>query len=298
MNRTKAVLIIGGSGFIGTHLATRLRDGYKVFATYDRHQVAIPGVTFLPFDVENRAWVKRVVSITQPDVVIYAAGQNDVGWADANPRDAEHVHTGGAATVSNVADIMQPKFIYLSNCYAFDGGRGNYHETDVALPTSVLGKVKLSGENFIRGKSLNYVIIRSSPLYGRGNGRNLSFMDRLRMSLDRGEKIELNANELHSFAPVDGLTTLVAKLVDTGLRNKFVHYGGLTKVTQLEFAKLFAKRFGYDPNLVTAARPKHGSGELLDYSLNSTQMAEVLKIQPLLLEQGFDLLEKDLVPRL
>ena len=46
MAGTKAILIIGGSGFVGTHLALKLREGYKVFATYHTKRFAIPGVTF------------------------------------------------------------------------------------------------------------------------------------------------------------------------------------------------------------------------------------------------------------
>jgi dTDP-4-dehydrorhamnose reductase len=301
MITTKAVLIIGGSGFVGTHLALRLREGYKVFATYHTRRTFIPGVTFIPFNVENRNWVKRVVYTAQPDVIIYCAGANNTLWAEKEPRKAEHVHTGGAATVSNVSDILQPKFIYLSNCYTFDGGRGNYHESDTLSPLTALGKAKVGGENFIRGKALNYVIVRSSPLLGRSNGMSASFLDNLRITLDRGQSLELQTHEQHSFALVDGFVDLIIRLIETGVRNKIVHYGGLTKTNYGELARTFAKRFKYDPSLILPPRspPKIGGEDLiLDYSLNSTHAVEMLKIKPLLLEESFDLIEKLLVPRL
>lgn len=300
---TKAVFLIGGSGFVGTHLALRLREQYKVFATYHAHPVRIPGVTFFPVDVTNRNWVKRVVYTVRPDVVIYAAGRNDALWSENNARETENLHTGGAGSVCNVAEIFQPKFIFLSNCYTFDGTRGNYHETDTVLPTTALGKAKVGGENFIRGKALNYVIIRSSPVFGRGNGSNLSVLDRLRMRLDRGERIEVLDDEVHSYAPVDGLADLVAQVAESGLRNKVLHYGGLTKVSQARFALEFAHRFKYDPGLIVVKKrySKSASAYELpqsDYSMNSTQAVESLKIKPLLLEEGFDLIEKKLITRL
>ena len=295
------MLIIGGSGFIGTHLALKLRDSYKVYATYRKHRIAIPGATLLPFNVDNRNWVKHVVYAARPDVIIFAAGSNDAEWAEANARFAEHIHTGGAAMVSNVADILQPKFIYLSNCYTFDGMRGNYHETDTVLPFTALGKAKLGGENFIRGKSLNYVILRSSPVFGRGNGLSLSFIDSLRMKLDRHERIEISDRELHSFTPVDGLIDLITRVMESGIKNKILHYGGLTKVTHLEFARQFAKKFGYDPSLIVPRQEQQKKGrksnidQTYDFSLNSTQVTEILKVKPLLLEEGLDLVEKKLV---
>lgn len=304
MYTTKAVLIIGGSGFLGTHLALKLREGYKVFATYYSRPTAIRGVTLIPCDVTNRNWVKRLVYAARPDVIVYAAGDPGLEWAEKNPREAERVHTGGPATVSAAADILQPKFIFLSNCFAFDGVRGNYHETDIVLPGTQMGKAKVGGENFIRGKSLNHIIVRSSPVFGRGNGKRLSSLDHLRMRLDRGERVELPGYELHSFAPVSGLIDLVVRLVDSGPRNKTLHYGGLTKASHYEMARAFAARFGYDPELVQPRQLRQEDAKILpdshlaDYSLNSTFVAESLKIKPLLLEEGFDLLEKELVPRL
>jgi dTDP-4-dehydrorhamnose reductase len=301
MITTKAVLIIGGSGFLGTNLALRLREEYKVFATYRTHRVRIPGVSFIPCNVEDRNWMKRIVYTAQPDVIIYAAGSNDVRLAEIEQRKTDHVHTGGAATVSNISDILQPKFIYISNCYAFDGSNGNYHESDVISPITALGKAKVGGENVIRGKFLNCVIIRSSPLIGRGNGINLSFIDKLRMTLAKGRQIEVASQELHSFGLIEGLVETVDRLIKTGVRNTVLHYSGLTKISFADMARIFARRFGYNPSLIvqprTTARKTISDDYVYDYSLNSSRTVELLKIKPLLLEESFDLIEKQLIPR-
>jgi dTDP-4-dehydrorhamnose reductase len=271
----------------------RLRESYKVFATYHSHRIEVPGVTYLPFAVENRNWVKRIVYTAQPETIIYVAGRNEVAWAETKTRDAELLHTGGPATVSNVSGIFQSKFIYVSNCYAFDGTRGNYHETDTVLPSTALGKAKVGGENYVRGKCLNYVIVRSSPVYGMSNPFNPSFLDRLRMGLARGSRMEIDAHELHSFAPIEGLVELIVRVTETGIRNRTLHYGGLTKVSHYELARTFARKLGYDANLILPSIPDSRA----DYSLNSTHTAELLKVQPLLLEQGLDLLDQRLVSR-
>ncbi len=304
MIKTRAVLIIGGSGFIGTHLALKLRDGYKVFATYVRNRIEIPGVTTLPLNVANRSWLKRVFQATRPDIVIYCAGSNALALKDTpSSREAEHVHTTGVATTTAVFDHLQQRLIYVSNCYVFDGIRGNYHESDVVLPSTSLGKAKLGGENNVRSKVLNHVIVRSSPVFGRGNGLHLSFMDKIRMALDRGQKIELSIDEIHSFVPIYGFTDFMSRLVESGLRNKVLHCGGLTKISYYEFGKEFAKRFGYDPNLIIpkttmGSKKKSSASEPpRDFSLNSTQANQTLKINSLLLQEGFDLVEKQLVSR-
>lgn len=250
----------------------------------------------VPMSVTNHNWVKRVVYAIRPDVIIYAAGSNSVDVAEAEARQAEAVHTAGPATIMNAAEIFQPRVIYLSNPNVFDGQRGNYKETDVVLPFTNLGKSKVGGENTIRSRALNYVVLRSSMLMGRGNGHHISFLDQLRMALDRGEPVKMPTHELHSFAPVNGLVDVVEKLIEGGPKNRILHYGGLTKINTLEFCKWFAKRFGYDEKLVTESQQSIGK-TTDDFSLNSSLAVETLKIKPLLLEEGFDLIEKELIVR-
>lgn len=291
MRRTRAVLIVGGSGFIGSHLAATLREGYKVFATFTSHPMRMKGVSYIPFNAFDRDWMKRVMFRISPDVIFYMAGTDSVSWSEKNPRDSERIHVSGAATVLTAAEILQPKFIYLSNSYVFDGNKGNYHESDVVLPATNLGKSKVGGENFVRGRSINYIVVRPSPVYGRGNGKHFSFLDQLRFNLELGRRVEMPTDELHSFCPVYGLTSFLARLVESGPRNSILHYGGLTKVTYYEFARRYAMRFGYDASLVV---PMAAPAQEADFSLNTSFVSNGLKIQPLLLEEGFDLLEKKL----
>lgn len=301
MSKTKAVLIIG-SGFVGTHLALKLRQDYKVFTTYFTRPVRIPGVTSLKLSVANTPanmhWVKRVVYAANPEIVIYAAGENSWEWAERNPQDAAALHSAGPGSILSVADILQPRFIFLSNGLVFDGGRGNYHEGETVLPSTALGKAKVGGENFVRGRSLHHIIIRSGPLLGRGNGFRRSLVDRLRMKLDRGERVELSASELHTFAPVSGLVDMVVRVMESGMRQRTFHYGGLTKLSYYDLGVSFAKRFNYDPRLIVPAAPRPDENQVYDFTLNCTAATQELKIQPLLLEQSLDLLDQELIPRL
>lgn len=298
MSQTKTVLVVGGSGFVGTHVVKRLREQFKVFATYRSHPTAMPGVTYLPLAVENRPHAKKIIRLVEPQVIVYCAGSNDAVWAEAHPEEADNVHSSGASILAEASSILQSKFIYLSNSYTFDGKRGNYHENDVALPHHSFGKLKLAGENYVRTKTLNWISIRSSPLIGRGVPIHPSFLDHLRVKLDRGAGFEISDQEIHSFACVDGLADMIAGLADSTQKNRIFHYGGLTKLTHFEFAQLFARAFGFNENLVTrplSAEPLREKGSS-DYSLNSTAAIEALKINPLLLEQCFDLLKKQMIP--
>ncbi len=296
----KTILILGGSGLIGTHLALHFREGYRVFSSHFKHSSRIPGVTSLLVDVDNRDWLKRVMHIVEPTVVIYAVGPHDLQWSEGNVHKAELLYAGGVGTISSVLDLYQPKIIYLSSPYVFDGSHGNYRESDSVLPHEVLGKMKLGGENLIKSKFLNYLILRFSPLLGRSQGFRLSFLDQLRVQLSHQKPLSLSQHEIHSFAPVSGLVQLIAFLVESSLRNRVFHYGGLNKVSYFELGKAFARHFAYDESLILpaalpAAQSLSSHKKVLDFSLNSSQVMQELKVHPLLLQDTFDLLQKQLV---
>ncbi len=297
---TKSILILGGSGFVGSHLAARLSKKYKVFATYNSHRYSIPGVTFVPLNIDNKLWIKRILHIAQPDTIIYLMGSNSLNWVDRKPRIAEHIHSVGPGNLLNPSEPIQPRFIYVSNPYVFDGTKGNYKETDIFMPNSIMGRIKIEGENSVKSKFLNSVIIRSSPLFGRGNGVSKTFFDDLRMKLSTGQRFEASADVLHSYASVDGLTEMIHRIIDLRVRNKVLHYGGITKVSLFEFARQFAIRFKLDPTLVVMKKSDRANlydrNLALDYSLNSTAAVELLKIKPLLLEESFDLINQNLIP--
>jgi len=221
-------------------------------------------------------------------------------WCENHPRQIDALNTNGAVTVASAAEIVQPRFIYLSNSYVFDGRKGNYKETDIVFPPTVLGKSKLGGENLLKNGSASGIVLRCSPLYGRGNSTHRSYLDELRFRLDRGERIEANSYEYHSFAPIYDLCELMKKLVQSNIKNKIFHYGGLSKITFYEFAVEFAKHFGYDHGLISQIESPHtksiDDNANYDYSLNSTELIRALKFQPLLLEEGFNLMDKLLIP--
>ena len=140
---------------------------------------------------------------------------------------------------------------------------------------------------------MNYSIIRSSPLYGRGNGCNLSWFDQVRIALSQNKAVACDATELHSFAPINGVVDMVSDLVTGGPKTGIFHYAGLNRMTRYDLGRFIAKRLGLKDTLI---EPK-GNGPSFDYSLNTTETIRLLKIEPLLLEQGFDLLEKHLIAR-
>jgi dTDP-4-dehydrorhamnose reductase len=292
----KTVLIIGGSGFVGSHLATRLRGGYRVVTTHFRHPQRIQGVTDYPLSVSQLDWMKELVFNVQPEIVIYAGGRQDLQWTEnpAHSKAVDLAHVAGPTNLLAASQLLGSRFIYLSSALVFDGARGNYRESDIVIPGTVLGKAKVAAENQIRNRALNFLMLRSAPLLGRGPAQNPSMLDHWLHRWGHGQSVELDDRTRHSYATVEDFVEWVARCLESSIKNRTLHFGGLTRCTEHEVGLKLARRLGVPATLVVR-KPSDPNADPLDYSLNTTASVKGLEIQPLFLQQSLDLIQERLL---
>jgi dTDP-4-dehydrorhamnose reductase len=289
----KTVLVVGASGFLGSNIVQHLRKRYRVCAGFNRHIVKFPGASYTSYSLGDRDYMKRMMSLIRPDVTIYCAGITDFLECAKNPRLAEAVNSFGPVVISAAMDTIPGRFIFLSSAYVYDGKKGNFSEQDVVLPQTNFGKSKLAGENYVRSKFLQYTILRMAPIYGLGSVFYPSEFDRIRMRLERGQRVELAATEVHSFLSINVALKALDWIVGHETQNKTYNLGGLTKLSWAEFGTEVAQSFGFDTSLIVPSKGQFG--EEVDFSLNGTELVRQLQLDPLILEQGLDLLKQELV---
>jgi dTDP-4-dehydrorhamnose reductase len=291
----KSILVVGGSGFVGSHLARHLSAEYKVVTTHFRHAQKIPGTTDLPLSVAKLDWIKELLFTVQPDIILYAAGRNILEWTE-DPKNAKALdlaHAAGPAALLSASQILGSRFVYLSTPLVFDGTRGNYHESDIMIPSTALGKAKVNGENSIRSRALNFLVLRSTPLLGRGPATNPSFLDQWLGSWGRGNPVTAQDGVRHNYATIENFCAWVSRCLESPTKNRILHFGGLSRTSEYELALQIAQRLKVPGELVQ--RKSTPTDARADYSLNFTQSVKALEIEPLLLKQSLDLLEQHLL---
>jgi len=240
-------------------------------------------------DVRDVGGIRKVLYALRPDAVVYLGGPEDSGWVDVNQKLADRIFTSGAGEVLHAAEMISARFVYVSSSSIFDGTKGNYQESDTISPVTLLGKLKASGETLVRGRSNTANILRLSPLVGSSHPWRPSLFDHIRKSLESNTKTELRDDEYHSWTSVTSAVNAIEALIDRAPKNSLYHYGGLTRLTPLEMARLFARKMGYDEKRITSClaakkRPLQKGmiilpeGEKFDFSLNSTAIIRALEI--------------------
>ena len=88
------------------------------------------------------------------------------GSCEVDREGAWRTNALGPKNVASAARISAAKLIYVSTDYVFDGERGMYREDDPTSPINYYGESKLAGERFVQEICQDYVIARTSVLYG------------------------------------------------------------------------------------------------------------------------------------
>jgi dTDP-4-dehydrorhamnose reductase len=169
------VLVVGANGMLGHALmeaCARLGD--------------VEGADLPRLDITDAETTRRFVEAARPAIVVNAAAMTDVDGCEADPGAAFAVNARGAGNVADACLAVRARLVHVSTDYVFDGLKGSpYTEDDPVNPASVYGRSKRDGEEEVRRSRADFLIVRTSWLFG-AHGKN--FVDTiLRAAETRGE---------------------------------------------------------------------------------------------------------------
>jgi len=118
-------------------------------------------------DISDLASVRKTVTQIKPDIVINCAAYTAVDKAEEEKEKAHTVNGIGAGNLAKVCGEIKSRLIHISTDFVFNGKSNKpYIEEDETNPLGVYGASKLEGENLVRNAINDYIIVRTSWLYG------------------------------------------------------------------------------------------------------------------------------------
>jgi len=156
------VLLTGASGQLGWELCRRGPARGLQIVALDRQAL----------DITEPQAVEQTVSDSDAHLVVNTAAYTAVDKAETEPELAFAVNRDGPALLASACARAGVPLLHVSTDYVFDGSKkGPYLETDPVSPLGVYGRSKAAGEEEIRSRLPEHVIVRTSWLYGI-HGRN------------------------------------------------------------------------------------------------------------------------------
>jgi dTDP-4-dehydrorhamnose reductase len=206
------ILVAGASGQLGRALVTLLGP-----------RVAWSGGS-AELDVRDGAAVARRVAEVRPEVVVNASAYNKVDAAESEVGEALAVNAAGPAHLARACREAGALLVHVSTDYVFDGASERpYTEDDRPRPIGCYGASKLAGEAMVAASGCEYLLVRTSGVFGAGGSRAKggSFLDRILARARSGEVLRVVSDQVFSPTYAPDLARGTVALVDRGARGLF-----------------------------------------------------------------------------
>ena len=260
------LLIIGGSGFVGSTLASYAKDDYDVILTYNKNKPENSNLQSFQIDLlKNKDKIIDLIQTLKPNFIVHTAAHPSVDLCEINPNLANELHIDITKDISNICKKINTKLIYISTDAVFDGeSTNNYFEFDTTNPVNHYGVTKLSAEKIILNSSNQNVILRTAVIYGWN--KKSRFSNWIIDSLKEEKRVDPHIDQYNTPTLVDDLVKSILKIISMDISGLY-HATGSTCVNRFEFATIIADVFGFDKSLIfpvttiqkkqIAPRPKH-----------------------------------------
>ncbi len=199
----------------------------------------INGLEFLAFpkeelDITDFNKVYKVLKEISPNVVINCSAYNQVDKAESEPYIAYKVNAIGVYNLAIATQEIGAKLVHYSTDYVFDGKKeGFYIEEDEPNPLNEYAKSKLQGELFIKELLEDYLIFRTSWVYGDGTQ---NFLYKLEQWAKERDVLKIAVDEFSVPTSTRTIVEVTMKAIDVGLTGLY-HLVNSGYASRYEWAK-------------------------------------------------------------
>lgn len=244
----KKALIIGASGLVGSYLLRKARDAYETIGTFHN----CPASGLIKLDVTDNISVKKTISEFDPDFVFFLGAMANVDLCEQEKGLCRLVNVEGVKNVAFAVKECGSKLIFYSTDYVFDGKSGPYKEDSRESPVSVYGKSKLMAEEIIKSSLKDFLIIRTSCVFG-WHAQEKNFILTLIKKIKNREVINAAVDQITTPTYARDLADVSLKLAGAD-KNGIYNAAGSSFISRYDLALAAADIFCLDKGLIRAVK--------------------------------------------
>lgn len=264
----KNILITGGAGFIGSHVADKLLadeigqifvvDNFNNF--YDpkiKHNnvdihLTNPRYKIFEVSIEDRNRLDQIFSATKFDAIIHLAASAGVRPSLEKPFDYEKTNVTGTLNLLELARHYRiPKFIFGSSSSVYGvGATSPFHEEAPIYPISPYAATKAAGEMFVHTYSHLYglpcICLRFFTVYGPRQRPDLAIHKFVTlMTSQKPIPLYGDGSTERDYTYVDDIVDgIIAALNYENSQFEIINLGGSQTISLIELVKLIEKNLG------------------------------------------------------
>lgn len=247
------ILVTGGAGFLGSHVADALTEAGHYVTIFDIRTSPYlrSGQKMVTGDILDQRTLENITA--NQDVVYHFAGIADIDECAKRPVDTAKYNIIGTVRLLEACRMAGVRrFIFASSAYVFSGSGYFYKSSKRACESFI--------EDFYQLYNLPYTCLRYGSLYGgRADERN-SIYRMIRQAITEG-KITYSGqgDEVREFIHVRDAAQSSVRVLEPEFENQNIILTGTEKLTYRQLLEMIREIMGnkIDIDFVTSTRKAH-----------------------------------------
>jgi dTDP-4-dehydrorhamnose reductase len=252
---TKKYFITGSAGQLGKEFVRYFRENKISFSAPSESECNIT-------DFDR---VRALIKNENPEVILNCAAYNAVDQAEEDQEKAFLINADAVKNLALVAKEINALFIHYSTDYVFDGASlSPYTEESAPNPLNVYGKSKRAGEVLVQEIGGDFLIFRTSWVYGEGTQ---NFLSKLAGWAEKNAVLSITSDEISVPTSTLTLVRLTLSAVEKNLRSLY-HLTNSGSASRFKVAQEYCRLKGLQNTLTecsidefntAAIRPKNSA---------------------------------------
>lgn len=237
---TPKILLMGGSGQIGSHFLKILKNKYQIISPSHRD-----------LDVTDKKSVESLITKLMPDQIVYSIGFTSIDQAPSRVYEAFQLNEFGVYNTTGIASRKKIPLHYLSTEVVFNGSKKNspYTENDRPDPQSLNAHLKRTGELITLDASAANSVIRLIICYSASFKNKTDIARSLVKNLSEGKTFNATTDQEINPIYVTHLVKAISIILDNQAGGIY-HIGAKDYTTPFNFCQMIAKKLKLDHKLV------------------------------------------------
>ena len=294
------ILLTGGAGFIGSHLAgALLRRNHELIILdnfNDYYPPAIkennlkplldhPALSLVRGDIRDEALVGKIFSTERLEAVIHLAARAGVRPSLLNPLLYEEVNIGGTVVLLEAArKAGVKKFIFASSSSVYGNNpRLPWRESDEQLqPVSPYGSTKLCGEHlgriYHRTYGIKFTALRFFTVYGPRQRPDMA-IHKFSHLIREGRELPVfgDGTSRRDYTYIDDIVGGIVAALETDLNFEIINLGGGHTITLSGLIEAIGRRLNQP---VRRKKMPFQDGDMTDTWADVSRAHSLLGYQP------------------
>ena len=226
------ILLLGHKGMLGSDLLLKLNLQHEVVGM-DKDEI----------DIVSAEECNEAIKEIEPNIVINAAAYTNVDGCETAKEECFAVNAEAIKNIAQACLNKNIRIIHFSTDYVFDGtAKQPYKEDDKCNPINAYGESKLAGERYLQSLADDYILIRTSWLYGV-KGKN--FVQTILEKAKTTPKLSVVDDQVGSPTHTKDLAAAVDLLIEQNAKGIF-HITNRGSCSWYQFAVKILQEYGLD----------------------------------------------------